>query len=225
MDFARQQRDPTRHIIGITFVVLVHVLVIYALVTGLARKAVEVIKKPLTATIIEEIKLPPPPPPPPPKKIVEPPKPQPAPQPYVPPPDIPPPVQQAEPVISQVAPTPPPQQYVIAPPPPPAPVVVAPPAPPPPPPKPAVRRGVVPVSREEIVYPREAIKAGVTKGRVVARLQIDEKGNVTDVQLTVTEPPRVFDRAVKAALEQWKFKAEGEKYVGEVEVNFTLKDV
>ena len=61
MDFARQQRDPTRHLIGISIVILVHVVVIYALVTGLARKAVEVIKKPLTATIIEEIKLPPPP--------------------------------------------------------------------------------------------------------------------------------------------------------------------
>jgi hypothetical protein len=29
---------------------------------------------------------------------------------------------------------------------------------------------------------------------------------------------------VRAALENWKFKAEGEKYVGEVEINFTLKD-
>ena len=87
MDFARQQRDPARHLIGITFVVLVHVIVIYALVTGLARKAVEVIKKPLTATIIEEIKTPPPPPPPPPpRKIVEPPKMQ---QTYVPPPSDP----------------------------------------------------------------------------------------------------------------------------------------
>ena len=47
--------------------------VIYALMTGLARHAVEIIKKPLTATVIEELKLPPPPPPPP-KKIVEPPK-------------------------------------------------------------------------------------------------------------------------------------------------------
>ena len=39
MDYARQQRDPTRHMIGIAFVVLMHVLVIWALVTGLARKA------------------------------------------------------------------------------------------------------------------------------------------------------------------------------------------
>ena len=72
MDFARQQRDPTRHLIGISIVILVHAIVIYALVTGLARRAVEVIKKPLTATIIEEIKLPPPPPPrenPPPREL------------------------------------------------------------------------------------------------------------------------------------------------------------
>ncbi len=47
MDFARQQRDPARHVIGISVVILVHALVIYALMTGLARKAVEVIKKPL----------------------------------------------------------------------------------------------------------------------------------------------------------------------------------
>ena len=52
MDFARQQRDPTKHLIGITIVVLAHLLVIYALVTGLARKAVEVLKKPLTANIV-----------------------------------------------------------------------------------------------------------------------------------------------------------------------------
>ena len=47
MDFARQQRDPTRHLIGITFVVLFHALILWAMVSGLARKAVEVIKKPI----------------------------------------------------------------------------------------------------------------------------------------------------------------------------------
>ena len=34
--FARQQRDPTKHMIGIVFVVLIHVLVIYALCGVLA---------------------------------------------------------------------------------------------------------------------------------------------------------------------------------------------
>jgi len=222
MDFARQQRDPARHLIGIAFVILVHGLVIYALVTGLARKAVEVIKKPLTATIIEEIKAPPPPPPPPPpKKIVEPPKVQAPVETYVPPPDIPVPTPtQTEPVISAVTPTPPPEPHVIAPPPPP-PVVVAPPAPPP---KPAVRRGIVRLSGGDPVYPRLAIRAGIEKGRVIARVMIDEKGNVYEVIIVSAEPPRHFDKAVIEALSTWKFNAEGEKYVGEVEVNFTLKD-
>ena len=31
MDYARRQRDPTRHMLGIAFVILVHGLVIYAL--------------------------------------------------------------------------------------------------------------------------------------------------------------------------------------------------
>ena len=200
MDFARQQRDPTRHLIGISVVVLLHVIVIYALVTGLARKAVEVIKKPLTATIVEEIKLPPPPPPPP-KKIEIPKTP-------------PPPQQVYEPVVSAVTSTPPIEPPLIAPPAPPA----------PPAPKPAVRKGITPIFRVDPVYPREAIKANVSKGRVVARLSVDEKGLVTEVRIIEADPPRVFDKEVARALAQWKFQPEGEKYVAEIEVNFNLKD-
>jgi TonB family protein len=87
----------------------------------------------------------------------------------------------------------------------PPPVVEAPPAPPPPP-KPAVRRGIVPIEREDPVYPKDAIKRQISKGRVVARLNIDEKGNVTDINIIVSDPPRVFDRSVREALEKWKFK-------------------
>ncbi|MBA3504874.1 MAG: TonB family protein, partial [Betaproteobacteria bacterium] len=53
---------------------------------------------------------------------------------------------------------------------------------------------------------------------------IDEQGNVIDVTIVSANPPRHFDRAVIDALMGWKFRGEGEKYVGEVEVNFTLKD-
>ena len=218
MDYARQQRDPARHVIGIVFVVLVHALVIYGLLTGLAKRAVDVIKKPLTATIIEEVKLPPPPPPPP-KKIIEAPKVQAPVQPYVPPPDIPVPTTPTEPVITAVTPTPPTEPYVVAPPP----VVEAPPAPPPPP-KPAVRRGISRIAGDDPVYPRAAIKAGIEKGTVLARVMIDEKGNVSDVIIVKADPPKHFNQAVIDALKTWKFNAEGEKYVGEVEVNFTLKD-
>jgi protein TonB len=215
--FARQQRDPTKHMIGIVFVVLIHVLVIYALMTGLARTVVEVIKKPLSATIIEELKAPPPPPPPP-KKIIEAPKVQPPVEVYVPPPDIPVATAPTAPVISAVTATPPPAPHVIAPP-----AVVAPPAPPPPP-KPAIRRGIVRLAGDDPVYPRQAIRAGIAKGRVLARVMIDEKGNVTEVIIVSADPPRHFDKAVVDALQDWKFKAEGEKYVGEIEVNFSLKD-
>jgi periplasmic protein TonB len=215
MDFARRQRDPTRHVIGIAMVILIHVLVIYGLVTGLARKAVEVIKKPLNATIVEEIKAPPPPPPPP-KKIEIPKTPPPPQQPYVPPPDIPVPTTTQEPVIAAITPTPPPAPPVIAPP--------APPEPPPPPPKPAVRKGIVPISRVNPEYPSEAIRKNIASGTVVARLNIDEKGNVTEVKIVESRPARVFDRAVTEALQQWKFQADGEKYVGEVEVTFKLSD-
>jgi protein TonB len=220
MDFARQQRDPTRHLIGITFVVLVHALVIYVLLTGLGTKAIQIIKKPLTATIIEEVKLPPPPPPPPPKKIVEPPKAQPEPAPFIPPPEIPnlpPPI--TAPVIAAPTTVVPTAPHVIAPPPP---VVEAP--PPPPPPKPAVRRGIARISGDNPEYPRAALKAGIEKGYVLARVMIDEKGNVTDVVIVKAEPPRYFDRAVIDALKDWKFRPEGEKYVGEVEINFKVAE-
>src|SRR5881394_312211 len=84
MDFAQQQRNPTKHLVGISTVFLIHVLVVYALVTGLARKAIEVIKQPLETKIIEEMKKPPPPetPPPPPPKLAVPPPP------FIPPPEI-----------------------------------------------------------------------------------------------------------------------------------------
>ena len=214
MDFARQQRDPARHVIGIAFVVLIHAIVIYALVTGLARKAIEVIKKPLSATIIEEIKAPPPPPPPP-KKIVEMPKVQAPVETYVPPPDVPVPTIEA-PVITAVTPAPPPPEpYVIAPP------VVAPPAPPAP--KPAIRKNPKRTSGADLEYPRAALRAGIEKGQVIARVMIDEKGNVTDVVILSSDPPKVFDRTVIDGVKEWKYSAEGDKYIAEIEVVFQLK--
>jgi protein TonB len=218
MDFARQQRDPTKHVIGIVFVVLVHLLVIYALLTGLARTVVEVIKKPLSATIIEEIKAPPPPPPPP-KKIVEMPKVQAPIETYVPPPDIPI-ASTTAPVISTVTSTAPAAPHVIAPP-----AVVAPPAPPPPPPpKPVIRKNPTRIGGDDLVYPRAATRANIAKGFVHAKILIDEKGNVTDVIILSSDPPRVFDKTVVDGIKEWKYTAEGAKYEAELEIVFMLKD-
>jgi len=215
MDYARQQRDPTKHAIGIVFVVVMHLVLIWALLNGLGRAVVEVIKKPLSATIVDEIKTPPPPPPPP-KKIIEMPKQAPV-QTYVPPPDIPVQTPQA-PVITEVTPAPPPPEpYVIAPP-----AVVAPPAPPAP--KPAIRKNPKRQSGDDLQYPRAAIRSGVEKGTVIARVMIDEKGNVTDVVIVSADPRGVFDRTVIDGVKGWKYSAEGEKYVAEIEVVFQLKE-
>ena len=146
MDFSKRQADPRRHMVGFTVVVLFHAAVVYALVTGLAKKVVDVVRAPIETKVIEEVKKPPPPPeivvPPPPKLEAPPP-------PFIPPPEVvvatPPPP--APTIAVAPTPTPPPAPVEIVPAPPPpvqAPVVVAaapppPPAPPaPPPPKPAV---------------------------------------------------------------------------------------
>ena len=83
MDYAERERNPVKHLPSITMVVILHLVLGYALVTGLARKVVEVMKAPIETKIIEEIKKPPPdtPPPPPPKLAPPPP-------PFIPPPEI-----------------------------------------------------------------------------------------------------------------------------------------
>jgi periplasmic protein TonB len=214
MDFARRQRDPTRHMIGIALVILIHILVIYGLVTGLARKAVEVIKKPLNATIVEEIKAPPPPPPPP--KKIEIPKTPPPPQPYVPPPDIPVPTMPSEPVIAAITPTPPPAPPPIAPPAP---------APPPPPAKPAIVKNPGVVSKPEFVYPPEAQRKSI-EGTVVAHVSVDENGTPTDCRIVEVRPPNVaryFERQTKDWLMQFKYVGTGQKYIGEIEITYKLE--
>ena len=73
MGYAEQQRSPGKHLTGIAFVLVLHIALAYAVVTGLARKVIDVVKAPLETKIIEEIKKPPPPdtPPPPPPKMVQ----------------------------------------------------------------------------------------------------------------------------------------------------------
>ncbi len=114
MNYADQQRNPTRSIVGFVAVALFHVLLIWALVNGLGKNIVDIIKQPLETKIIKDTKPPPKeaPPPPPPQLAAPPP-------PYVPPPDI----QIANPEPQNNAIT---QTTTTAPPP--GPVVTAPPA-------------------------------------------------------------------------------------------------
>ena len=47
MNFSQRQADPRRHLMGITFVILLHAFIVYALVTGLAKKVVDVVRAPI----------------------------------------------------------------------------------------------------------------------------------------------------------------------------------
>jgi protein TonB len=111
-----QEKSPTSSVTGFAVVVLLHVLLGYVILSGLANRAIEAVKGPLEAKIIEEVKPPPPdtPPPPPPDLL-------PPPQVFVPPPEVV--VQQQAPVVIQTV------TNVAPPPSPPVPHPEAPPAP------------------------------------------------------------------------------------------------
>ncbi len=205
VDYAQRERNPARHLPSITMVIVLHLALGYALVTGLARKVVEVMKAPIETKIIEEMKKPPPdaPPPPPPKLATPPP-------PFIPPPEI-----NIQVPITQVAPT---ITTVTTTPPPPAPPVVAPPAPP----QPAVRKEYKALTRVEVPYPRAALQQGIT-GRVVAHVVVAPSGGVTEVRI-ISSTNRLFDREVIRALSQWRYNPEPVGFIGEYELVFNLKD-
>jgi len=205
VDYADQERSASKHLPSILFVIAMHVALGYALVSGLARKVVDVIKAPLETKIIEEIKKPLPdtPPPPPPKLAVPPP-------PFIPPPEIN--------IQAPPAPAPTITTVTTAPPPPGPPPVVAPPQV-----SPVVRKNVSPMSKVNPVFPREAIKRGIERGTVIAHVHVKSDGSVSDVRIVSANPPRVFEREVIRALMQWRFAPEPVGFIGEVEIDFKLE--
>ena len=64
-DYASRQRKPTKHLIGLGLVVVLHLLLFWAISSGLARAVVKKILGPVEAILLEEAKpdIPPPPPP------------------------------------------------------------------------------------------------------------------------------------------------------------------
>ena len=204
MDYA-QNSSMGRRTPGILVVVALHVVVGYALVTGLARKVVDVIKQPLETKIIEEVKkvVPDTPPPPPPKLAAPPP-------PFVPPPEIevqvPVQIQQAPAISTTTAPPHPAPS--------PRPVSEA----------PAVRNNFTIVSRVVPVFPRDAIKKGIERGEIVAHVYVARDGSVRDVKIIRAKPERIFDREVIRALSQWRFAPDASEFIAEVPLEFKLTD-
>jgi periplasmic protein TonB len=213
MNFSQRQADPRRHLVGLTVVILFHIFVVYALVTGLAKKVVDVVRAPIETKVIEEIKKPPPPPeivlPPPPKLEAPPP-------PFIPPPEVqvaaPPPA----PTITATTPTPPPAPVTIAPA---APAPVAAPAPPP---RPAVMSiGVACATQVQPVMPAKALRDGVT-GTVRARATI-KGGKVVSVEIVSASPRGVFDNAVRAAMMQYGCQASEDEIKADQTFEFKLE--
>lgn len=200
MNFS-ETKTPTSRLAGIGFVVALHVLVFYALVSGLAREVVKVISKPIETKLIQEVQLPPPPPPPPPK-VEQTPAPQPtaAPVPRIE-------VQVTPPVTTGPTIT----ATVTS-----APVAPEPPAPAPAPaPAPVVEKPHVPVIVAPVlnaaqncrkpVYP-SASRREEEEGTVVLDFLVEPDGSVSQSKVKTSSGYTRLDEAARAALSQCAFK-------------------
>jgi len=197
--------------LGLAIVAGVHVLIGWALVSGLAQHVVDVVRKPIEIAIIPE--APPPPPPPPPKveKVVDRPKAATPPPPaYVPPPEVV--VPQPAPTIVQTVAEPPRE-----------PVVVAPPAPVPAPAAPAVVRQEISVAcpgYQQVVTSvmEEAMDRVGIIGTVHTRLTI-KGGQVTDVAFL--SGPKEYVKYVQSAGKRMKCSTAGaEEVQASLDFNF-----
>jgi len=220
MNFAQQQADPRRRIVGFGAVLLFHLLIVYALVSGLAKKVVDVVRAPIETKVIEEIKKPPPPPeivvPPPPKLEAPPP-------PFIPPPEIqiatpPPPA----PTITATTQTPPPAPVVIAPTPP---VAAAAPAPPAPAPTTA-SAGVVcsnyATVMGDVAFPREAQRQGIERGEAVIQFTLTAAGEVKDIK-AIRATHQIFARNSIRIVSEYKCQGQGRDLLVTVPFGYKLE--
>lgn len=182
-DYASRQRKPGKHLVGIGLVVVLHLLIVWAINSGLARAFVKKIKGPVEAVLLEDQKpdIPPPPPPPPPKNL---PPPPPA---YVPPVDVPVAAPATANAIAAVSNTPPP----------PAPVVKAEP----------VRTGAVVNSTncEKPEYP-SASRRLEEEGTVFLRFLVGADGKVVQAEVEKSSGYKRLDEAARAGLSRCQFK-------------------
>jgi periplasmic protein TonB len=197
---------------GLAVVVGIHVLLGWALASGLAQHVVDAVRKPIDMAIIAE--TPPPPPPPPPKveKIVDRPKAATPPPAYVPPPEVTPPPAPPAPTITATAAVPPAE-----------PVVAAPPAPVPAPAPPAIVRQEVSLAcpgYQSVLASvlEEAIDRVGIAGTVRTRLTV-RGGQVTDVAFL--SGPKEYTKYVQAAVKRMHCSAGGADEVQvPLDVNF-----
>lgn len=204
MDFGEQQRNPAKHMVGIGFVLVLHLILGWALLNGLAQRLVEVIREPLETKIIEEVKKVEPPPP---ENLPPPPKFAPPPPSFVPPPEVnvnPPPTPQPTITTTTVAPPPPPAVFIQ-----PAPTPAAPPAPAAPrfAPKPLISNLNACAPKGED-YPPAAQRAEAT-GTTAVRFTVGADGKLAKAEIVrsagATREHKSLDRLALAKLSQCGF--------------------
>lgn len=210
--------------VGIGFVLVLHLILGWALLNGLAQRLVEVIREPLETKIIEEVKKVEPPPP---ENLPPPPKFAPPPPSFVPPPEVnvnPPPT--PAPTITTTTVAPPPAPVFIQPPP-----VAAPPAPPAPPrvaAKPAIANvGACAPKNED--YPPAAQRAEAT-GTSVIRFSIGADGKLAGPPQVVrsagaTREHKLLDRLAASKLSECRFTAGADENGKPVGASFDVEYV
>lgn len=196
-----------RRLLVVGAVVGLHVLAVWALQTGLLRRAVElVIPVQVLAEIIEPAQPLVQPEPPPPVVQPQPPQPKPRPKPVPRPDPVPQPVQRIEPspVAPVVAPPEPPAPTAPAAP---APAVAAPPAPPAPPPPPVVQ---LPSSSADYLnnpkpaYPPLSRRLG-EQGKVVVRVFIETDGRASRAEVQQSSGYERLDRTAVDTVLRWRY--------------------
>lgn len=192
MSYANRRQMSGNRTVSIVIVALLHVLLGYAIITGLAYNVVKKAAEDLKTFDVEEEPPPPPeePPPPPPDQQVETP---------------PPPVVSPPPLVRTNTPPPQVSTVNVAPPPvitPTAPVAPpAPPAPPPPPPPPAPVKVQPAKARANLAsyvsdddYPQDAIR-NEQQGTTGFRLDVGPDGRVSNCTITSSSGSSSLDRA------------------------------
>lgn len=186
MAYADQQMSGNR-IIAIILVVLIHIAVIYAMVTGLAYSAFKKAIEHVTTVNVNE------PPPPPPKTPPPPPPPNSPPPPVAPPPPI------------SINPSPP-QIETQPTPPPPAPIALQ--VPPPAPPPPSRARGVNPknqsswAARIQDNYPARALREE-KEGTVGVSVTVGPDGRVSACSVTSSSGTTDLDAAACDGMQRY----------------------
>lgn len=217
---------PSRRIKVLLIVIALHVLIAYALLSGMARKEVAAVNKPIQAVIIQEVTIPPPPAPAPaqlPLQKPEAPKPKPA---AVTTP-LPMPREPVTPAMTKV-PSPPPTANAEFPLTPPVPTAPATPPTPSVPSSPATPRPVASTKPDIHIacpkqiaptMPRQALRDGM-QGVVTAQAVIRD-GAVRDV--TILSGPSVFHAAVRKAMMQYECTPTPVEIVVTQEFNFKFE--